>query len=127
MLTWEGQVYHKDWRALEASATRGCRLCDYFRTEKNNVENCLNLYSGTHGPLILRIAYTDSLHLFVHSDESQAKYSLALVRGMYVPDIGKSRSHAKTPFKTFLPAYLKARSLFENESKIVVLRQPPIR
>jgi hypothetical protein len=125
MLTWEGQVYHENWRALEASATRGCRLCDYFRTEKDNVDNCPNLYSGTHGPLVLRIAYTDSLQLFVRSDGFQAKYSLALVRGTYVSNICKSRLHAKNPIKIFLSAYLKARSLFEDEFSSAAPRQPP--
>lgn len=84
MVSEEGQVYHGCWRELEISAELGCRLCTFFQSVRADAIHCPRLYSGTHGPIIMRVrtAYS-SLFMHVAGDAGMASYYLFLKSGVH--------------------------------------------
>ncbi|KAF2830464.1 hypothetical protein CC86DRAFT_161812 [Ophiobolus disseminans] len=118
-----GQIYHNNWMKLEISAKHGCRLCAFFQSARADAKSCPKLYSGTHGPIVLRVhtAYS-ALFMHVAGDAGMASYYLFLKSGVHPLDsLDHLQSNEKQIYQTISQ---KVTCRTGSYSQIVRRRQP---
>jgi hypothetical protein len=102
----EGQLYQNCWNDVEANAKLGCRLCAFFDTEKEG--DCPKMYSGSQGPIIIRIrGQYSSVFMHVHGDSGMAAYYLFLKAGV-LPLCLPHCARITDAFKMYRASYRKA-------------------
>lgn len=88
MSTPEGQAYHENWAALEASAACGCQLCDFFLKGKADCAYTGPPYLDARSGITVCVLWGVQLQMWVRDDSwngwwKHYVYHLHLVNGTH--------------------------------------------